>query len=149
MSLAEFFGETSNHPGDSAPLQPTLGTLQLLAFPKTHITFEREDISDHWWDSGKYHGAAYGNWENCEVPKCLLWRGLRHHCPMYNVSCIFFNVSIFYMWLDTFWTDLFICVYIVRNKVIFLWTNYYKVSMPWIALCQQWEWNLGIGRDTK
>ena len=29
--------------------------------------------------------------EPCEVPKCLLWRGLRCHCPMYNVSCIFFN----------------------------------------------------------
>ena len=26
--------------------------------------------------------------ELCEVPRCLLWRGLRCHCPMYNVSCI-------------------------------------------------------------
>ena len=46
MSCAEFFGETSNHPGDSAPLQPRFGALQLLAFPKTKITFEREEISD-------------------------------------------------------------------------------------------------------
>ena len=37
-SHAEFFGETSNHPGDSVPLQPIFGTLQLLAFPKTKIT---------------------------------------------------------------------------------------------------------------
>ena len=29
--------------------------------------------------------------ELCEVPRCLLWRGLRHHCPGDNVSCIFFN----------------------------------------------------------
>ena len=35
MSHAEFFSETSNHPGDSAPLQPRFGTLRLLAFPKT------------------------------------------------------------------------------------------------------------------
>ena len=33
-SQAEFFGETSNHPGDSAPLQPRFGALQLLAFPR-------------------------------------------------------------------------------------------------------------------
>ena len=26
--------------------------------------------------------------ERCEVPRCLLWRGLRCHCLIYNVSCI-------------------------------------------------------------
>ena len=65
-SHANFFGETSNHPGDIAPLQPRVGTLQLLAFPKTKITLEREEISDHWWwDSGKYDRAADGDGENC------------------------------------------------------------------------------------
>ena len=43
---AEFFGEISNHPGESAPLQSKLGTLRLLAFPKMKITFEREKILD-------------------------------------------------------------------------------------------------------
>ena len=38
--LVQFFGETSNHPGDSAPLQPRFGALQLLTFPKTKIAFE-------------------------------------------------------------------------------------------------------------
>ena len=33
-SHAEFFDAASNHPGDSAPLQPRFGTLWLLAFPK-------------------------------------------------------------------------------------------------------------------
>ena len=44
--------------------------------------------------------------ELCEVPRCLLWRGLRHHCPMY---CFLYlvssstNVSTFHItWLDTF-----------------------------------------------
>ena len=32
---------------NSAPLQPRFGTTQPLAFPKTHITFEMEQISDH------------------------------------------------------------------------------------------------------
>ena len=48
-SRAEFFGETSNHSGNSDPLLPRLGALWLLAFPKTKITFEREEMSDHWW----------------------------------------------------------------------------------------------------
>ena len=46
-SCAEIFGEISKHPVDPAPLEPRFGTLQLLAFPKTKITFEREEISDH------------------------------------------------------------------------------------------------------
>ena len=54
MSHVEFFCKTSNHPGDLAPLQPRFGALWLLAFPKTKITFERDEISDHWWDSKKY-----------------------------------------------------------------------------------------------
>ena len=45
MSHAEFLGETSNHPGDSALLQPRFGAQQVLVFPKTKITFEREEIS--------------------------------------------------------------------------------------------------------
>ena len=60
-SPAELYGETSNHPGDSAPLQPRFGTLGLLYFPKSKITFQREEISDHQRDSGKYDGAADGN----------------------------------------------------------------------------------------
>ena len=44
-SFAELFDETSNHPGDPAPLQPRFSTLQLLGFPKTTITLEKEEIS--------------------------------------------------------------------------------------------------------
>ena len=102
--FAECFGETSNHPGDSASQQPRFGALRLLPFPKTKITFEREEISDCQWDSGKYNGRVHGDsnkgfcrvfWtveemlgELCEAPT---WRGWRHHCPVYNVFCIFFN----------------------------------------------------------
>ena len=48
-SHEESFHETANHPGGSAPLQPRFGTSQLLAFLKTKITFEREEISDYPW----------------------------------------------------------------------------------------------------
>ena len=93
-------------------------------FYQTKITFEREDVSVYWWDSGKYDEAANGDsnkgfrrvfWtveqmvgELCEVPRFLLWKGLRCHCTMFLVSGIFFKkVSIFHStWLDTFWTEL-------------------------------------------
>ena len=34
--------------------------------------------------------------EMCEVPRCLLWREMKQHCPMYNVSCIFFNKCLYF-----------------------------------------------------
>ena len=43
-SYGGFFGQTSHHPGPSAPLQPRFGSLRLLAFPKAKIAFEREKI---------------------------------------------------------------------------------------------------------
>ena len=90
MSGAEIFHETSNHPGDSAPLQSRFGTLWLLAFPKIKITFEREEISDHQWDSRKYDGA---DWQNCVKSQGTYQRGLRCHCPMYKVSWILYLVQ--------------------------------------------------------
>ena len=113
-SCVEFFGETSNHPGDSALLQPRFGTLWLLAFPKTKITFEREEISDHWWDSGKYDVAAGGNWENCVRSWGAYvegdW-GVIVLCTMFLVSSSVTD-SIFHITcLDTFWTYLvYVCI---------------------------------------
>ena len=105
--LCRGFGGTSNHPCDSVPLQPRFCTPRLLAFPKTKITFEREEISDQigfrkiWWGSWQCLG------ELCEVPRCPLWRRLRHHCPVYNVTCSFNNYCYFQQYmLGTFWTDL-------------------------------------------
>jgi hypothetical protein len=40
-SRVGFSGKASHHPGLSAPLQPTFGFLQLLAFPKAKIAVER------------------------------------------------------------------------------------------------------------
>ena len=45
------------------PYSPDLAPCDFWLFPK--LTFEREEISDYWWDSGKYDGAADGDWENC------------------------------------------------------------------------------------
>ena len=86
-----------------SPLQPRFGALWLLAFPKTKITFEREEISDHQWDSEKYNRAADGNWKNC-----VRWQGAYFEgdwdiivlCTVFLVS-FSINVSIFHItWLD-------------------------------------------------
>ena len=64
------FGETSNHPSDSTSLQAKFGALRLLSFPKTKITFEREEISDCRWDSGLWQGSWWWLEELWEVPRC-------------------------------------------------------------------------------
>ena len=91
---AEFFSKTSNHPGDLAPLQPRFGALKLLAFPKTKITSEREEISDSRCNSGKYDRPADGNWENCVRSQGTYFErdwGVIVLCTMFLVSCIFFS----------------------------------------------------------
>ena len=99
--FVQFFCETSNRPGDSAPLLPRFGARRLLAFPKIKITFEREEI---FRPLMRFRNVSWGSWwrlgELCEVPRCLLWRGLRHHCPMNNVSCILYllqEMSLFFI----------------------------------------------------
>ena len=82
-----------------APVQPRFVTLLLLAFPKTKITFEIEEISDRWWDSGKYKGAADGN-ENCVRSQDAYFKenwGVIVLCTMCLVSCIFFNKYLFFI----------------------------------------------------
>ena len=72
---------------------------QLLVFPKTKITFEREGISDSRWDSGKYNGATDGDWENCVRSQGAYiegdW-GIIVLCTMLLVSCIFFNKCLYF-----------------------------------------------------
>ena len=89
------------------PLQPRFRILRLLASPKTKITFEREEISDHRWYSGKYNRAANGNWENCARSQGAYFEGDWGSivlCAMFLVSCIVFNKCLtFHMaWLDIF-----------------------------------------------
>ena len=107
-SYAESLGKTLNHPGDSAPLQPGFGALQLLAFSKIKITFERE-ISDHRWDSRKYDRTADGDWENCVRSQGDFFEGdwgIIDLCTMFLVSSSI-NVSVFHItWLGIFWADL-------------------------------------------
>ena len=98
-SCAKLFGKTSNHPGDSATLQPRFGAVWFLAFPKTKIVFERGEISDHRWDSKKYSGTAEGDRENCVRPPSAYldgnW-GVIVLCTVFLESCIFFNKCLYF-----------------------------------------------------
>ena len=110
-SHAEFFWQNIKSPRWSAHLQPRFCALQLLAFPKTKITFEREEISDHGWNSGKYNETADDNWENCVRSQGAYFEGdwgITVLSTMFLVFCIFFNKCLIFhiIWLDTFWTDL-------------------------------------------
>ena len=92
-----------------SPLQPRFCALWHLPSLKTKITFEREEISDHCWDSGKYDRVAYVDWENGVRSQGARFegdRGIIVLCTVFLVSSLI-NVSIFHItWLDPFWTDL-------------------------------------------
>ena len=104
------------------PYRPDLVPCDFWLYPKTKITFEREEISDPWWDSGKYNGAAHGDWENCVRSQRAYFEGdwgVVVLCTMFPISSSI-NVSIFHItWLDTFWTDhvymymyTYMCIYV-------------------------------------
>ena len=106
-SRGEFFGEISNHPGDSDPLQPRFGALRLLSFPKTKITFERKEISDSQWDSGKYDTELIAIGRTVKRSQVTYFEGhwgVIVQCTMFLMSCIFFNKCLYFhiTWLDTF-----------------------------------------------
>ena len=104
----EFFGKTSNHSGDSAPLQPRFGALWLLTFPKTKITFEREEISDCQWDSGKHDRTADGDWENCVRSQGNYFEGawgVVVLCTRFLVFCIFNKCLYFSYYMAGYFMD--------------------------------------------
>ena len=116
MSRVEFFGETSNHPGDSAPLQPRFGTQKLLVI----LYFWKGRDFRPSMRFRKINGVAAGDWENCVRYQVPTLEGTEAslsyvQCVLYLVSSSI-NVFIFHStWLDTFWTDLrcvCVCVYL-------------------------------------
>ena len=125
MSHAEvfFLTKTSNYPGLSVPLQPSFGALKLPLFLQTSITFERGEISDYWWNSGKYNGADDGDskkgfcsvlnserdMENCGMSHSAYFKGDRGIIVLCTIFLVFSSINVFFKnstWLDTFWTDL-------------------------------------------
>ena len=117
-----FYSFLVKHQINQATQSPTakIGALPLLAFPKTKITFEREGISELWWDSGKYDGVSDGNSNKgfCSVfnsgrgtmrtvrsqGACFEgdW-GIIVLCMMSLVSCTFFNKCLHFSYSMAGW----------------------------------------------
>ena len=122
MSHAEFLVKQHITQVTQPLSQPRFGALRLLAFPQN---------KNHTWNgrdfrlSVRFRKIQKGSWwplgELCEVPRCLLWRGLRCHClcTMFLVFCIFFNKCLYVSYLDTFWTDPVYHLYLsIKLKII-------------------------------
>ena len=103
-----------------SPPQPRFSAQWLLAFSQTKITFEREDISDHPWDSGKHSGVAHGDWENCVRSQGAYLEGdwgVTVLCTLF-LAASSIHVSIFHITLlDTFWTDLIYHIWLIHSSV--------------------------------
>ena len=122
------------------PLQPRFGTLKLLSFPKTEITFEKEEISDHQWDSGKYDREADSDWKNCVRSQCAYFEGdwgVIVLSTMFLVSCIFLNKCLYllyYMAVDTFW-HIYIHTYIHTLNTLYIVLHIYYTICALYCIC--------------
>ena len=110
MSHEEFFVKHQITHMIQLPYSPDLAPCNFLLFSKLKSPLKGKRFQTVM----RFRNIRQGSWwrlgELGEVSSCLLWRGLRHHCPMYSVSCIFFNKCLFsYYMADTFWTDC-VCV---------------------------------------
>ena len=109
-------------------------SLRWLSPPTAHIWhpvtsgfFQNEN---HPWKgrdfrpSMRFREVQWGSWwwlgKLGEVPRCLLWTGLRCHCPMYNISCIF-SINI-YIWILTLISpqSVYVCLFFVKDIPLFL-----------------------------
>ena len=85
-------------------LLPRFGTLRLLAFPQIKITFEREAVSDRWWDSGKHNLAADGDCEKCVRSRGACFKGnwgIIVLCIMFLLSCTFLSEYLYVLYYMT------------------------------------------------
>ena len=111
-SHAEIFVKHQITQVTQPPYSPDLAPCNFWLFPKLKSSLKkREEISDHWQDSGKYDRAAHSNWRDCVGSQGNYFegdRGVIVLCTMFLVSVSSsINISIFHSTcLDTFWTDL-------------------------------------------
>ena len=68
------------------PFRPELAPCNFWLFPKLKSQGKRFQTVNEIQENMMGQLMAIG-WL-CEVPRLLLWRWLRHHCLMHNVSCI-------------------------------------------------------------
>ena len=124
MSHAEYFCETSNHQGDSAPLQPRFGAWWLLAFPKTKspLKGKRFQIINEIQENKMGQMMAIGR--TVWGPKMPTLKGTEASLSyvLFLVSCFFFNKCLYFSYymagylLDRPCTSLFFYTNILDPK---------------------------------
>ena len=143
-SQQEIFGKTSNYPGDSAPYNLDLLPCDFWLFPKLKSTLKGKRYQTVNEIQENMTGQLMVIGRTVWGPKVPTLKGLRRHCPVYNVSCIFFNKCLFHSTgLDTFWTDL------VYTQTYFLWFVFFNPSGRGLLaylLEMRWQYTLGCGK---
>ena len=94
-----FFWYNIKSPRWLSLLQPRFGARWLLAIPKLKSLLKGKRFQTISEIQKNMTGQLWQSGELGEVPICLLWRRLRHHCPMCNlslVSHVFFNKCLYF-----------------------------------------------------
>ena len=78
----------AKHPMIQPCYSPDLVPCNFWLFPKLKSLLKGKRFQTVCEIQENKTGQLMAMGELCEVPRCLLWRELRCHCPMYNVSCI-------------------------------------------------------------
>ena len=114
-----FFGEISNYADDSAQIWHT-------------VTSGFSQNENQLWKgrdfrlSMNFRKVRWGSWrqlgEVCEVPRCLLWRGIIFLCRMFLVTYFLLQMSLFFIlygWIPSGHTScLCVCVCVCVNNVL-------------------------------
>ena len=109
-SWAEFFGKTSNHPGDSPFYSPDLVPSDFWLFPKLKFPSKGKRFQTIDEIQEDMMGQLMATGRTVWGPKVPTLKGTE--ASLFHVQCFLYlvsstNVSIFHItWLDTFWTDL-------------------------------------------
>ena len=111
-SSAEFFGQNIKSLRWLSPTTAQIWHPGLLTFPKTKITFRREEISHHQWDSGKYDRKklTIGKWENCGRSQGTYFEEDWGIIVLCTILLVFCNVSIFVRLWKHGWKGLLLLV---------------------------------------
>ena len=112
----------------SPDLQPRFGALWLLAFPKTKINFEREEISDCRWDSRKHNRAAKAIERTVCGPKVPTLKGTETSLSYYNITFIFFNKYLYFSYyVDGYlWTDLVLVKFVMSHTILRVFSLFFN-----------------------
>ena len=97
--LMQFFWKNIKSPSWLSPPIAQIWCPGTFGFFKTNTTFDREEISDHQWDSEKYDGAADGDWENCVRSQGAYFEGdwgVIVLCTVFLLSCVFFSKYLYF-----------------------------------------------------